>query len=63
MNKVFIGGISGFKKYTAKFYDSRNNELYRKTFEAVNIKKARELAYNIMANTSDDSVKVKVSLA
>jgi hypothetical protein len=60
---VLLGSIGGFKKYTAKFYDSRNNELYRKTFEAISIKKARELAYNILANTSDDAVKVRVNRA
>lgn len=62
-NNVFIGAISTWKRYTAKFYDRKNNELYRKSFEAMNISQARKHAYNILAETSDDAVKVRVNKA
>lgn len=51
-----------FKKYIAKFYDRKTNELYSKVIVAMNIKSARLMAYDILAQTSDDAVKVVVGL-
>lgn len=60
---VFIGAIQTFKKYIAKFYDRKGNELYSQTYEALNIATARKWAYEKMVTTSDDSVRVKVNRA
>ena len=55
--------IQTFKKYIAKFYDRKGNELYSQTYEALNIATARKWAYEKMVTTSDDAVRVKVNRA
>ena len=67
MNKVFIGGIGGFKRYTAEIYDKKNNKLlYKHTFLTNSLKSAKKVTENMLSELNpywDRKVKIKVSRA